>query len=362
MITRLDSHVGQMLDLLKELNLDGRTLVIFTSDNGPHHEGGADPKFFGSGGPLRGTKRDLYEGGIRVPMIARWPGHVAAGNTSDHISAFWDFPATACEVAGIPFPTRDGISYLPTLTGQAQDEHAYLYWEFGEQGGKLAVRFGKWKAVKLNVRRNPNSPWEIYDLEQDLGETNNLAAQHPEIAKRADEIVLEAHTDNPDFRILPDPNTAQAQLAKRPPKPPAPDVHLADIEAVSLGEPHPTLGLAKLDHSIRNEPLKVGGTQFERGIGVHAPSELTYAMQPEWKRFVAVVGLDDERPTGSVVFQVYADKRKLADTPVMKQGILWHLNVELPADTKQVRLVVTDAGDGNGADHGDWIDAGFLKQ
>jgi alpha-galactosidase len=137
---------------------------------------------------------------------------------------------------------------------------------------------------------------------------------------------------------------------------------LADLKAVSLGKPHSTLGLPKLNRSIRNEPLKVGGKQFTRGIGVHAPSELTYAVQPEWARFVAVVGLDDERPTGSVVFQVYADKRKIADTPVMTQGVPWHVNVEIPADTKQVRLVVTDAGDGTGADHGDWIDAGFLRK
>jgi uncharacterized sulfatase len=362
MITRLDAQVGEMLATLKELDLDEKTLVIFTSDNGPHHEGGARPEFFGSGGPLRGTKRDLYEGGIRVPLVARWPGHVRPGTVSDLISAFWDFPATACELAGVPFPTRDGISYLPELTGKPQAKHRYLYWEFGEQGGKLAVRFGKWKAVKLNVRKNPNSPWEVYDLDTDLGEKTNLAAQHPEIAKRADEIVHEAHTDNPNFRILPRSDTAAAQLSRRPPKPPAPDVHLADLQAISLGKPHPTLGPPKLNRSIRNEALKVGGKTFAHGIGVHAPSELTYAKQPDWTRFVAVVGLDDERPTGSVVFQVYADKRKIADTPVMTRGILWHLDVALPADTKQVRLVVTDAGDGTGSDHGDWIDAGFLRK
>ena len=362
MITRLDTHVGQMLSTLKELGLDKRTLVIFTSDNGPHREGGAKPEFFGSSGPLRGIKRDLYEGGIRVPFIGWWPGRIAGGRSSDHLSAFWDFPATACELAGVPFPKSDGISYLPELTGGTQTAHSYLYWEFGEQGGKLAVRFGKWKAVKLNVRRQLDSPWEIYDLEHDLGEKVNLATRNPEIARRADEILLEAHTDSPDFRILPRSDTAAAQLAKRPPKPPLPGTHLADLEAVSLGRRHGSLGMPKMDRSIRNEPLKVGGKVFKRGVGVHAPSELVYAVQPNWARFVALVGLDDERPSGSVVFQVYADKQKVADTPVMTKGVLWHLDVAIPPGVKQLRLVVTDAGDGVGADHGDWLDAGFIDR
>ncbi len=362
MVTRLDDHVGQLLATLRELGIDERTLVLFTSDNGPHREGGNDPDFFHSSGPLRGIKRDLYEGGIRVPLVARWPGRIAPGTVSNHLSAFWDFPATAGAVAGVPFSTDDGISYLPALTGGTQPEHPYLYWEFGEQGGKLAVRFGNWKAVKLNVRRQPDGPWEIYDLATDLGETTNLAAQHPEIAARADEIVRAAHTDNPHFPLLPRADTAVAQLAKRPPKPPAPDLHLADLAPVSLGKPHPTLGEAKADRSIRGEPLKVGGVQFARGMGVHAPSELVYAVQPDWARFVAVVGLDDERPSGSVVFQVFADQARLADTPVMTQGVVWHLNVAIPEGTKQLRLVVTDAGDGTGADHGDWLDAGILRR
>jgi len=195
MITRMDRDIGRLLDRLKDLGLDEKTLVIFTSDNGPHKEGGADPTFFNSSGPLRGYKRALYEGGIRVPMIARWPGRIEAGVQSDHISAFWDFLPTCCDVAGIETPGGlDGISMLPTLIGQPaqQRSHPYLYWEFHEQGKRQAIRWGKWKGVRNRVAANPEGPIELYDLAQDVGEQDDVAAGHPEIVLKIEGLLAGA--------------------------------------------------------------------------------------------------------------------------------------------------------------------------
>jgi arylsulfatase A-like enzyme len=197
MITRVDGDIGRLLARLKALGLDDKTLVLFSSDNGPHKEGGADPEFFDSNGPLRGIKRDLYEGGIRVPLIARWPGHIAAGTGTDYMSAFWDFLPTCCDLAGIAPPQGiDGISFLPTLLGRPdqQKRHPYLYWEFHEQGKKQAVRMGDWKGVRLNVAKDPNGPIELYNLKDDLGEERNVADQHPEIVKQIAEIMRGART------------------------------------------------------------------------------------------------------------------------------------------------------------------------
>ena len=204
MVSRMDRDVGRILSLLKELGLDDNTLVLFSSDNGPHHEGGNDPQFFDSNGPFRGIKRDLYEGGIRVPTIARWPGKVEAGTVNDHPSAFWDFLPTAADVAGVSAPAGiDGISYLPTLLGQKskQKEHKYLYWEFPARGGRQAVRMGKWKAVRLNVRKKPDGPIELYNLEKDIGEENNIADKHPDIVRRMDEIMQEARVKSNLFPL-----------------------------------------------------------------------------------------------------------------------------------------------------------------
>jgi arylsulfatase A len=200
MISRMDGDVGRILDLLDELGLDEDTVVMFSSDNGPHKEGGADPDFFRSSGPLRGYKRDLYEGGIRVPLLVRWPGRVEAGRVSDHIGAFWDVPATLCELAGAetPAPT-DGLSFAATLLGRSQQPHPYLYWEFHEQGGKQAVRMGRWKGVRLEVNRRPEGPIELYDLETDTAEADNVAEAHPEIVRRLGEIMQSAHTRSDVF-------------------------------------------------------------------------------------------------------------------------------------------------------------------
>lgn len=173
MITRMDRDVGRLLDLLEELKIAENTLVIFTSDNGPHHEGNHDHAFFDSNGPLKGYKRDLYEGGIRVPMLARWPARIKAGTTSGFESAFWDWLPTACEIAGVPAPKNiDGISMLPALLGKVKERNAPLFWLYGEsRGKKSAVRLGKWKAIQ----NGEDAPWELYDLSKDIGEENDLA-------------------------------------------------------------------------------------------------------------------------------------------------------------------------------------------
>ena len=201
MVTLLDQQVGEIADRIDSLGLADNTLIIFASDNGPHQEGGADPDYFNSNGPLRGYKRDLYEGGIRVPMIARWPGRVAAGVESDVVSAFWDMFPTVAELAGqTPSGKRDGLSLLPTLTGEGtQVPHDYLYWEFHEKGGRVAARKGDWKAVQYDVLDNPDGPLELYDLSTDIGEENNIADQHPEMVAEMKAILTSAHTPSPVF-------------------------------------------------------------------------------------------------------------------------------------------------------------------
>ncbi|NLC49943.1 MAG: arylsulfatase [Bacteroidales bacterium] len=185
MVSLLDKYVGEVIQELKDLGIDDNTIVIFTSDNGPHMEGGADPDFFNSNGPLRGFKRDLYEGGIRVPMIVRYPNHIKAGSTTNHISAFWDLMPTLADLTNIELPANevtDGISFLPTLLNKdTQKEHKNLYWEFHEGGGRLALLEGDWKMVILNAKSEEQV--ELYNLSDDLGETNNLVDANPEITK-----------------------------------------------------------------------------------------------------------------------------------------------------------------------------------
>jgi len=196
MMTVLDESVGQVLALLKELGLDENTVVMFTSDNGPHREGGHKPEFFNSNGPLKGLKRDLTEGGIRVPMLARWPGRIRPGTTTDHVSAFWDVLPTLCDLAGAASPTGiDGISLMPTLLGQAdrQKPHTYLYWEFHERGGKRAVRKGRWKAIQRDLNKTPG-PVLLFDLATDLGEEHDVADAHPEIVAEIKRLFAAAHT------------------------------------------------------------------------------------------------------------------------------------------------------------------------
>ncbi len=198
MITRMDGDMGRVFALLKKLGIDDNTLVIFTSDNGPHREGGNKSDFNDSNGPLRGIKRDLYEGGIRVPTIARWPGKIKAGAETDHISAFWDFLPTACQVAGVKPPDNiDGISYLPELLGKKQKKHEFLYWEFFERNTKQAVRMGKWKAI----RAVKTDRIELYNLDEDLGETNDIAEKHPDVVAKIRDYLKTARTPNPHWKL-----------------------------------------------------------------------------------------------------------------------------------------------------------------
>lgn len=198
MVSRMDWEVGRLLEKLKELGIANDTLVIFTSDNGAMNEGGHDRFFFNSSGPLRGGKRDLYEGGIRVPHIAWWPGRVAPGTETAHPSAFWDFCATACELAGLDVPEdTDGISFVPALLGRtdAQGQHEYFYWEFHEQGGKRALRFGDWKAVQLSMSERPFGEIELYDLAQDLAEEHDVADAYPDVVAQALALFAGARTE-----------------------------------------------------------------------------------------------------------------------------------------------------------------------
>ena len=206
MMVKLDEDTGRLMDLLKSLKIDDNTIVMFSSDNGPHQEGGHMPDFFNSSGGLRGHKRALYEGGIKTAMIARWPGKIKAGSSTDHISAHWDVFPTLCEVAEAPVPEGlDGISFLPTLTGGEQPTHDYLYWEFHEQGGKRALRFGEngnWKAVQLGLnKKGKNAPIEIYNLSKDPKEQKNVAAKHKELVEEVTRHFDDAHTENEFFKF-----------------------------------------------------------------------------------------------------------------------------------------------------------------
>jgi arylsulfatase A len=205
MVTRLDAHVGQVLSKLKELGIDENTIVFFTSDNGPHKEGGADPEFFDSNGPLRGIKRDLYDGGIRVPMIVRFPGKVKAGRTSDQVWSHWDFLPTAAELAGAKTPGKlDGISMVNALTGHRQKQHEFLYWEFYERGFEQAVRMGDWKAV----RHGADKPLELYNLKADGGEQNDVAAKHPDVVAKIESYLKTARTESEIWPIKRQEKTA----------------------------------------------------------------------------------------------------------------------------------------------------------
>jgi arylsulfatase A-like enzyme len=201
MVTRLDDYVGELMQRLRSLGLLDNTLVIFTSDNGPHHEGGNDPAFFHSSGIFRGVKRDVYEGGIREPMICAWKGHIAAGVTSDFVGAFWDFMPTIIALTDAPAPVQhmDGLSFLPTLLGDTADQaaHRFLYWEFHETEGKQAVRMGRWKGDRVRVDHNPDAPIELYDLDTDPGERHDVSREHPRIVAEIKHLMDSSHVESP---------------------------------------------------------------------------------------------------------------------------------------------------------------------
>ena len=204
MVKRLDVYVGQIVDKLKELGVYDNTIIIFSSDNGPHREGGADPDFFNSNGPWRGYKRDVYEGGIRVPMIVDWKGHVKKGTETDFMCSFWDLMPTLRTLIDrkADVSEMDGVSLMPLLTGsRKQKEHEYLYFEFQELGGRQAVRKGDWKLVHMNIRSD-NDTYELYNLAEDCGETIDLAASNPEKVAELKAIMEEAHVYNPNFPMI----------------------------------------------------------------------------------------------------------------------------------------------------------------
>ena len=196
MIGYIDGYVKEIIDKLKSTGLDKNTLVMFTSDNGPHQEGGHRMEYFNSNGELRGMKRDLYEGGVRVPTIARWPGVIKPGSESSHVSGFQDIMPTLAELAGAPCPKTDGISMAPTLLGKGtQKKHDHLFWEFYEGGGKKAVLKGKWKGIRLNTFRKPDGPIQLYDITRDISERKNLATEHPDVVAEMARIMKVEHED-----------------------------------------------------------------------------------------------------------------------------------------------------------------------
>ena len=218
MVSRLDLYVGEIMDELKKHGLDKNTIVFFTSDNGPHREGGADPDFFNSNGPLKGIKRDLYEGGIRVPLIVWSPNFVKAGTTSDHISAFWDMMPTFAELTGATLPDiasgaiaptgatsaemTDGISFLPEILSQKnQQKHNFLYWEFHEQKGRQAIRKGDWKLIRQGISEE-KGPWlELYNVREDIHEDNNLAEKEPEKVLELVSLMDNARNESPNYNF-----------------------------------------------------------------------------------------------------------------------------------------------------------------
>jgi arylsulfatase A len=194
MITYLDKQVGKVMEQVKRLGLDDNTIIMFSSDNGTTFNGGTDAKFFNSVGGLRGLKMDVYEGGIREPFIARWPGKIPAGSTSDFVSAQFDMFATLSEIAGIQAPPSDGISLVPVMTGKGKvQRREYLYFEFSEKSGQIAIRFEKFKAIKSDLKKNRNAAWELYDMENDEKESVDIASKHPEIISKLDAIVKKEH-------------------------------------------------------------------------------------------------------------------------------------------------------------------------
>lgn len=205
MVGILDKQVGEVVSKLETLGIAENTIIFFSSDNGPHREGGADPEYFDSNGPLKGFKRDLYEGGIRVPLLVSWPGTIKQGMISGHLSSFWDIFPTLAEIVDFDTPEGlDGISFLPTLIGDvpAQKTHEYLYWEFAKQGGKQAIRKGDWKALRLNINSDTLPLIELYNLKQDPSEEKNLAKEYPEMINQFEKLFRDAHTPSEQFPLF----------------------------------------------------------------------------------------------------------------------------------------------------------------
>lgn len=203
MVSLLDKYVGEIMSEVKARGIADNTIIIFTSDNGAHKEGGHDPDFFDSNLGFRGYKRDLYEGGVRTPMIVSWPGTVRAGSKSEYVGAFWDLMPTFNEVAGFTTDAyTDGISFAPELRSKKQPIHDFLYWEFHEAGGRQAVRMDQWKAVRQNVIEDVSAPIELYDIKNDPGETKNVARKFPNIVSTMRTVMEQQHVEIEDFPLI----------------------------------------------------------------------------------------------------------------------------------------------------------------
>ena len=203
MVTRLDVYVGQIVAKLKELGVYDNTIIMFASDNGPHMEGGADPDFFNSNGPWRGYKRDLYEGGIRVPMLIQWPGHIAEGTETDFNCSFWDMMPTFQQILDPRAKAKDmdGVSILPTLEGRGgQKAHDYFYFEFAERNSQC-VRQGDWKLIRLGIN-SPRDHYELYNIAEDPQEEHDVVAEHSDIVEKLKAIMVESHVPNPLFPLF----------------------------------------------------------------------------------------------------------------------------------------------------------------
>ncbi len=203
MVSRLDKYIGDIVKLVKEKGIAENTIIIFTSDNGPHKENGGDPEFFNSNGIFKGIKRDLYEGGIRVPFIAYWPGKIKPV-VNNNAAALWDMYPSFLELASVRYKNKiDGISLVPSLLKKGkQQQHEYFYWEFHENNGRQAVRWGKWKGIRLDVNNNDNAAIELYDLENDPAEENNIAGKNPAVVKKIEGLMKTAHVKNNDWPLL----------------------------------------------------------------------------------------------------------------------------------------------------------------
>ena len=194
MITHLDTEVGKIWDAVKARGQEENTLILFTSDNGPTFAGGVDANYFDSAAGFRGLKMDVYEGGIRIPFIAHWKGKIAPGSSSDLVSGHWDMYNTFAALSGQEQTSPDGISLLPELLGKdGQEQHEFIYFEYPEKRGQIALRIGDWKGVKINMKTNSNASWELYDLKNDPSEKNNIASQNPDIVKTIDSLQRIAH-------------------------------------------------------------------------------------------------------------------------------------------------------------------------
>jgi len=204
MITRMDEHIGQIMKLLEELELADNTVVMFSSDNGATFLSQVKTDFFNSHGGLRGHKGTLYEGGIRIPFIARWPGKISPETVTGYVGGFQDIMPTILEFAGIEIPDDiDGISIVPELTGKEnQPEHEYLYWEYRSRDGWQAIRSDNWKALRKGIRTDPDAPIELYDLENDFSEKNDVSADHPEIVEKMKKIMIDAREPSEYFPMV----------------------------------------------------------------------------------------------------------------------------------------------------------------